>query len=522
MLNSVLLEPLVFSFPKLTAFFLFNSFLSFVALIFALSILYFNKFLFVRPAYYSAVGWLFLYQIPVSIFSSEFLASLEHAWKWSIVIHVVSFSLLGWCALVSSRPGVGNQSFGFPFPSLSFYERWFPVGLLMLMVAIYFYVVPYDCTGLYALWADPWMTLLAREFSIKLIGSSLATYALGAAANIISPLVVAFSIFHAKKYLFQREYVYFLMWLGIGILSIILVLTSGAKGLLVPTLLMAAVVSLLWGANWISRGIMLVASVGLIASTMVFFELARERDGVAGARYDFAQCSFETNACVQSLSLLNSLGYREGSLGLSTLLTGQIKDRLSCMCSSQGGGVQCPTVGVPAYRPKQVDRAATLFQAILNRAFAVPFQVGVWHLMYAESEHVDGWRTLPFSNRFFGESLNMPELVYQKYGTIYSKGDRTSTSTAPTSFILSYPAYLGLVGLFISLGCLIVWDFIYVFFAFHLRKALLPIAGGMAAITSMNFMSSDFMTVLISHGGGVSLLVILLFVLLKFHSNGNK
>src|SRR5690606_1235916 len=98
----------------------------------------------------------------------------------------------------------------------------------------------------------------------------------------------------------------------------------------------------------------------------------------------------------QSMVLVQSLAHREGSLGLSNYLVKQIDDRLSCMCSSQGNGGQCPApapaVGVAAYRPKgvnQADRAATLFQAILNRAFAVPFQVGSWHLMYAESVVVD-------------------------------------------------------------------------------------------------------------------------------------
>src|SRR5690606_4849610 len=127
---------------------------------------------------------------------------------------------------------------------------------------------------------------------------------------------------------------------------------------------------------------------------------------------------------------------------------------------------------------------------------------------------------LPFARRLFGESLNMPALVYQKYGTIYSKGDKTSTSTAPTSFLLYYPSYLGWFGLFAALSALVVWDFIYSFFALRLDDRLFPVAAGIAAITSMNFMSSDFLTVLISHGGAVGLLFVIVFVLLgRGHNN---
>lgn len=168
-----------------------------------------NKSILIRPAYFCAVGWSLLYQIPTAIFSSEFYVSLMHAWKWSIMIHAVGFSLLAWCAVASLRVEVRSQNIQFDFPDLGFVARWFPVGLLLLMVAVYFHAVPYDCTGLYALWADPWMTLLAREFSVKLIGSSLATYALGAAANIVSPLIVAFSVFQAKNF-FSKDVIFIL------------------------------------------------------------------------------------------------------------------------------------------------------------------------------------------------------------------------------------------------------------------------------------------------------------------------
>lgn len=524
MSNIPLLEPLFFTAPKLSFFFLFNLALSFSAFVFALWLLRVNKSLLVRPVFYCAIGWLLLYQAAVTVFSSEFFASLQYPWRLSSLIHLIGFLLLAWCALVSAGSRARDQVLNFDFPVLDPVGRWLPVGLLLLTAFIYLRAVPYDCTGLYALWADARLTLLAREFSIKLVGSSPATYAFGAAANIASPLVVALSLFRARNLFVQGRYIYFLVWISLGGLAIVLVLTSGTKGLLIPTIVMAVIVSLLWTNGWLSRGVMLASAIALLAATMVLFELGRERDGVAGTRYDFAQCVVETGTCDQSMALVQSLAHREGSLGLSSLLVEQIGDRLSCMCSPHGVAEQCPTVGVFAYGlskgADRVDRAATLFQAILNRALAVPFQVGAWHLMYSESEQVDGWKTLPFSRRMFGESLNMPELVYQKYGTIYSKGDRTSTSTAPTSFLLAYPAYLGPVGMVIAFGFLFIWDVIYVFFAFRVDRNLFPIAAGIAAITGMNFMSSDFVTVLISHGGGVGLLIVAAYYFIARRGRG--
>lgn len=70
-----------------------------------------------------------------------------------------------------------------------------------------------------------------------------------------------------------------------------------------------------------------------------------------------------------------------------------------------------------------------------------------------------------------------------------------------------------------AFGLLAVWDFIYVFCVLRLGRELFPVAAGIAAITSMNFMSSDLVTVLISHGGAVGLLVVLVFVFLRNCSN---
>ena len=128
--------------------------------------------------------------------------------------------------------------------------------------------------------------------------------------------------------------------------------------------------------------------------------------------------------------------------------------------------------------------------------------------MYTETETFNGWKSLPFSRRILGESLNMPELVYQKYGVIYSQGDRTITSTAPTSFLLSYPASLGWVGFVLALVCIVMLDAVLAILTAHIKPSLVPLLIGVVLIMSINFMTSDFVTVLISHGGAVGILLV--------------
>ena len=108
----------------------------------------------------------------------------------------------------------------------------------------------------------------------------------------------------------------------------------------------------------------------------------------------------------------------------------------------------------------------------------------------------------------------MPELVYQKYASIYFQGDRTSTGTAPTSFFLAYSAYLGLVGFFLALSCIIGLDLILVRVALYVGASLVPLLTGIIMIMCMNFMASDFVTVLISHGGAAGIFAV--FILTPF------
>jgi hypothetical protein len=170
------------------------------------------------------------------------------------------------------------------------------------------------------------------------------------------------------------------------------------------------------------------------------------------------------------------------------------------------------------------SRVKAFTDAIFYRMFVIPFQVSVWHFMYAETEVVDGIKTLPLARLLTGSSLNMPELVYQKYGSIYSQGDRTATSSAPTSFIWTYSSYLGWFGFCIALACILILDLSMVGIAKILDQDLLPVFVGVLVIMTINFSASDFVTVLVSHGGiaGMSLLMVYAMLLKVSHGKSDR
>ncbi len=386
--------------------------------------------------------------------------------------------------------------------------------------------VSWNCTGLYALLFDPWLTLLAREFSVKLMGTSFSTYSLGAYANAAAPIFILLSVWLIGKSVVSLRIVGMLVGALGGFLAIMMVLVSGTKGLLIPTMLMLMSGAYFWCGTWPSRIVTVVLSVTFIVFSLFVFEYMKERSSIVGDKYDFAACSVRAGTCTKSLELLESMGARNYSLGLHEKYIEPINSRLQRLCSQEGSIGPRPSETLPQVLQLELAQApgakivsqpagntsvTLLIGAVFNRIFVIPFQVSIWHFMYAESESVDGKKTLPFARRLFGESLNMPELVYHKYGVIYARGDRTSTSTAPTSFFLTYPAYLGWLGFFLAIFCVICMDVFLSRLAVFIEASLAPILVGTILIMSMNFMTSDFVTVLISHGGAAGVVMLIVY-----------
>lgn len=515
-MSSVILSPLVIEAPTLSMFFLFNVFCA--CLVAAICLLRFLKseYVLARLSFCFALFLFVFYQIPLVLFSAQVEASLQHYWFYAFTVNAGSVSLVFWGG-VSRRLDVKKDVIFYPFNKLRFYFLTLVIGGFCL--AVYLSGVPWNCTGLFALMFDPWLTLLAREFSVKLIGSGFSTYLLGAYANAVAPILVLLSVWLIREALLQRRVLNGIVGVLGGVFAITAVLVSGTKGLLIPSMLMLVVGCYFWSRTWLSRIVTIVFAVVFVISTLVSFELLKERGTNIGGAYDFAACSVEVGTCQQSRELLESMTVRDYSLGLPGGGVKLLQARLDCLCAG-GNEESCPSAVLSntlvgnAVKIDKHERSLTFINAIFNRVFVVPFQVSIWSFMYAESEEFDGFKTLPFARRFLGESLNMPELVYQKYGSVYSGGDKTSTSTAPTSFFLAYPAYLGLGGFLLALSLVISLDVFLAMLVRFISASLVPVLVGSILIMCMNFMTSDFITVLVSHGGVAGIIMLLIHALL--------
>jgi len=515
-INSVMLRELVVEAPALSVFFLFNMICALLVAVTCLVRFLKSDYVFARLSFCFAAFICVFYQVPLVLFSSQVEVSLQRPWPYALIVNLGALLLVLW-GITTRRLDVNPGEASYPGRPLKVY--FFTLLLGIALLATYLSGVPWDCTGLFALIYDPWLTLLAREFGIKLIGSSLSTYSLGAYANAVVPILVLLSVWLIRDSLLRRRVVSGVVGLLGGIFAITSVLVSGTKGLLMPSMLMLVAGCYFWCRTWPSRVVTIAFAVIFVVSTVVSFELLKERSSVVGGAYDFAACSVEAGTCEKSRELLESMTARDYSLGLPGIFVKPQQARLDCLCNG-GDDASCPSAALSSASTdswKRVDtheRSLTFISAVFNRMLVIPFQVSVWNVMYAETEQVDGLKTLPFARRLLGESLNMPELVYQKYGSVYSGGDKTSTSTAPTSFFIAYPAYLGVGGFLLALALVIALDLFLANFARFVGPSLAPILVGCIMIMSMNFMTSDFITVLISHGGAAGILVLMIHALL--------
>lgn len=528
LLGLAMAKRLVVEPPTFSLFFFFN-FASFLVVGAAGVIkLKANSYSLARLSFCLSALICLVYQLPLVIFSQRVESSLPGAWSYALVVNGAAMLFMFW-AFLSRRFDVVVGDSVYPEKAKEIHLITGILGIALMW--IYMAAVPWNCTGLYALLFDPPYTMLARELGVKLVGTSLATYSLGAYAGAVAPVFLLFSIWRFEGYVIRRKIVPAIVCMACGFIAIAVLLVSGIKGLLMPSTLMLAAVIYFYKKTWRSRLLAFAATALFFFCALTAFEFLKERGGYAsGGQYDFAACSVKMGACERSLSLVESMKGQDISLGLPSAYVGLMQSRLVCLCEGRDERT-CPDGGMigryiekggsvagvsPVVMIGLSDRFIAFAEGILYRIFVVPFQVSVWHFMYAETEAVEGVKTLPFARRILGHSLNMPEMVYQKYGSIYWQGDKTNTSSAPTSFIWAYSAYLGWIGFGIALACVLSLDLVLAGLARFVGGPLIPILIGLVMIMSINFLMSDFVTVLLSHGGVAGMLVLLIYaVLLK-------
>lgn len=464
-----------------------------------------------RPAGTTALFAHVIFQWPLAFFSPILERQLHDAWLMAAAIHVPILGALLWLQATQSM----TDRISAAIHEARATELTVPrgaqvtiIGLLVGLAVVYLSAIGPSCTALYALVFDPEMTLLARETSIKLLGSGRATYAFGTLANVLAPAAVLFSVLAGTRAFRDRGVLPTLGWLGVATIAVAAVLLPGIKGLLLPTALTVVTGIVIASRTWRRRLAIVSVFLGGTALLLVSFELIKDRKTSSEGAYSFGQCAARLKACPQAWDMMASMATRELSIGVPTKRLAALEADVGNACSPKPSAR--PTI--PMQKPKLPEgNIASYASALAQRALVVPIQAASWHFKYAEEYGQPGIAALPFGRRLTGEVKDVSRIVNATYYPRYSRGSTVSTGTVPTSFLLAYPAYVGVAGLLLTLAALLVYDYIGSSVLVRLHGTQIAIGIGLVVVASMNFMMSDFVTTLLSHGAAAVLGV--LFVL---------
>ena len=289
-----------------------------------------------RPAFFVVILSQIIFQVPLAFFSPIFERSLANYIQLSVSVHAIIIISLAW---VAYTPGLTQQIFPSRAPQspllrmISKRSYLLLMALIATLTGVYLWRVSWECTGLYAMMVDPELTLLARETSIKLVGTSLATYGYGMLANVLCPIMAYVCVIKLQADWLQRRFLLIPLWLGVGLLSMIIVMLPGIKGNMIPTIMFMSLGALIACKQWISRILAVILVFGLSLSFFSAFEVLREREGFAGKQYQFGKCAQRLEACTEAQTLLDSMKARDLSLGVNRIRLAGLNQGLKSACN---------------------------------------------------------------------------------------------------------------------------------------------------------------------------------------------
>lgn len=398
-----------------------------------------------------------------------------------------------------------------------------PLGLLLILLVVYFLNVPPNCTGLFAFVTDPRMTSLAREVSINLVSSGYVTTALSVAINVLIPINAALGVAYAIKNSQQKKFGRFALWILFVIVVTAFSLLPGIKGLIISSAVVILVCLLYWVRKIYFKIVSITFVVCCTIICIVGFDTLSERTSQIQP-YNFSNCTQALGASEQAqemlIDIVNSGGYGHTSTEIKYILANGVliqKDELDPSYEIPNlFPTKAPdtttTNGTTTY--PELNRYVAFFNGVLNRTFLTPGHVAVLHFKYVEEFGSPGLYSLPFAKHFFGTSIDVPNRVFTKYiSTASDNSNKESTGTAPTSSFIAWAAYFGPIGLGIALGIMLLIDWYIAFCIRRVDPMLIPILVGLSFSGALLFSSADFSAAFLSHGFIVGLLIMGLWAL---------
>lgn len=134
-------------------------------------------------------------------------------------------------------------------------------------------------------------------------------------------------------------------------------------------------------------------------------------------------------------------------------------------------------------------------EILIHRVLVTPLQVGMWHVQFAQLRDYFGAAAIPKLAALFSiDPMQVPIFIGRMY-----LPHPTFESHCDAGYLLTYYSYFGMMSLPISIALLFALDLILPIYK-RLSSALLVPCIAATALAMLEFIQSDYTTVLITHG----------------------
>ncbi len=455
------------------------------------------------PSFWLIMGWVVIYLLPSIFFGGIIVEGLPEPSYFFFVIYGTGFALAVWLCLSPRMLNMETVVSPGAMPEKRKYASVAIMGLsALVLMAIWLYLLPFECTGGWSLLFDPERALLAREVSGKLSGVPYVWRLIGVYVNVIVPIFVFLSgtiivdLLKKPRKKFLPVVVTLTALIVLAFLSLFL---NATKGYLIPLLIVCIVgISLLRTRNLNKILGISVVSVSVFGGVFVLQGLILT--GVSNNKYPLASCLVKFDACDAGVKLIETASSR----GYPNIIGGAAElhnyaTSVETVCDMKVN-IRKDLIEQSGVEQLRVDHDSDVLGGLLTRAFKIPIQVASWYFLFKYESGSKMQNPIPILSRLGGNG-NLAHDVYQRFGSIYSKGDVTSTSTAPASFIFVYSAFMGWLGFLLSIVLLVTFDLIVFSFVRILRSPVSCGVAGAGAVMAYHFLNTDFFTAIGSHGG---------------------
>ena len=425
----------------------------------------------------------------MAIASGSIYSDIPNATDYLILINgFVVFGAIG-CLLVSSR---------FDFSLREFFSGWklkegggedFAFAILLLFLgllsalSIYFYYVPYDCTGLFAMLQSPGLLNAVRELSLKLLPDSIPKYTYSIFRAVLLPLLVSVLVLYFHLSVTRRNYTKSVATAILVVVLRPLSMIVGAKGDAVYVMLVIAITfmvaakslraQLFFAGGAVIFGVVLMTSITLLVAK----------------NFSVSEATIKHfHACEKGLNQEGIIDYYLKRYSFDITETKTI---------GEGADGRVGSVYSAVAAPKKV-LASVQLKATGDRIINTPTMVAGWYFDFVKQQGFVGVAGLPRLASLSGVlPIDLPNIIGVRYA---ENGEAQRSISAVTGYVVWWYACFGLVSLLASLVALWLLDAVLFILVRCLNGVLRVPTYAVIMVISTKFVESDWGVVLITHG----------------------